>query len=179
MPPVLIVAVPVLMIAVGGFIASRPSTFRVQRQATMSAPPATVFALVNDFHQWVRWSPWENRDPDLKRIYSGAESGAGAIYAWTGNRSVGEGRMTITESQPGELVRIKLEFIKPFVATNTTEFALMPEGGRTTVVWSMIGTNNFMAKLMGLFMNMDKMVGGDFEKGLEGMKKVAESTVGL
>ena len=154
--------------------AFQPDDLRVERQATIAAPAAVVFAKVNDFTQWPSWSPWEKLDPNMKRTLSGPTSGKGAIYAWTGNSDVGEGRMTITDSRPGELVRIHLEFIKPFAATNTTDFAFKPEGGQTAVTWTMTGKNNYMSKLFGLFMNMDKMIGGDFERGLAQLKAVSE-----
>jgi hypothetical protein len=133
-----------------------------------------VFEHVNDFHKWRAWSPWEERDPDMERTYDGPAAGEGAKYAWAGNGDVGEGKMTITESRPGELIRIKLEFLKPMSATNTTEFTFKAEGDGTVVTWDMTGRNNFMAKAFCLFMNMDKMVGGDFEKGLANLKSIAE-----
>ena len=120
-------------------------------------------------------SPWAKLDPSMKKTHEGAPAGTGAIYSWSGNDQVGEGRMTLTESRPSELIRIKLEFMKPFAATNTTEFTFKPEGNQTMVTWSMFGMNNFIAKAFGLFMNMDKMVGGDFEKGLASMKSVVET----
>ena len=171
--PILAVIAVVLVLLVV-FIASRPSQFTVTRSATMSAPPSAIYPLVNDFHEWTKWSPWEHRDPNLKRTYEGPAAGTGAVYKWLGDRNVGEGMMRITESRPGELIRIHLEFIKPFKAINTTEFAFQPNGGQTNVVWTMNGNNNFLAKTMSLFMNMDKMIGGDFEKGLADMKAVAE-----
>ncbi len=141
----------------------------------MSAAPSTVFEQVNDFHKWTAWSPWEKMDPDLKRTYSGSPSGTGAVYEWVGNKKVGEGRMTLTDSRPSESIRIKLEFLKPFKATNTTEFTFLPEHNQTAVTWTMTGRNNFMAKLIcGLFMNMDKMVGSDFERGLTNLKSIVE-----
>jgi uncharacterized protein YndB with AHSA1/START domain len=167
-----VVAVVFAMLAV--IVALRPSSFTVTRKASMSAPPQTVFALVNDFHRWTEWSPWEHRDPNLQRTFEGPSSGKGAHYKWIGNKQVGEGMMTITESNPGELIRIRLEFIKPFKSTNTTEFTFKPEGAGTAVTWTMTGQNKFIGKAMTIFMNMDKMIGGDFEKGLAEMKSVAE-----
>jgi hypothetical protein len=140
----------------------------------MRAPAAAAFAQVNDFHNWRAWSPWEKIDPALKRSYEGPQAGAGATYAWQGNKDVGEGRMTILESRPGELVRIKLEFFKPFAATNTAEFTFKPAGDGTAVTWSMSGQNNFLARAICVFVNMDKMVGGMFEQGLAQMKTVVE-----
>ena len=144
----------------------------------MSAPAPLVFAEVNDFHRWQAWSPWEGIDPALKRTYEGAPAGTGAIYSWVGNNKVGEGRMTLKESRPSDLIRIKLEFLRPFKATNTAEFTFKPEGNQTLVTWSMSGVKNFMFKAFGLLMNMDKMVGRDFEKGLAQMKSVVEAKTG-
>jgi hypothetical protein len=157
-------------------VAMQPAEFRIMRSATIAAAAPVVFAQVNDFHKWEAWSPWEKLDPNMKKTYEGAPAGTGAIYAWSGNKDVGEGRMTLTESRPSELIRIILEFKRPFAATNTTEFDFKPDGSQTAVTWSMSGTNNFMAKAFGLFMNMDKLVGGDFEKGLTQLKSVAEAS---
>jgi hypothetical protein len=156
-------------------VAMRPADFRIMRSATMSAPAAEVFAQVNDFHLWNAWSPWAKIDPAMKQVYEGPNAGTGAIYHWLGNKQVGEGRMTIMDSKPSELISIKLEFMKPFAATHTGEFAFKAEGGQTAVTWSMIGNNNFILKAFGLFMNMDKMIGRDFEKGLASMKSVVEA----
>jgi len=156
-------------------VATRPANFRITRSTTIAAPAGVVFVQVNDFHKWDGWSPWAKLDPAMKQTHEGAPAGAGAIYSWAGNKEVGEGRMTITESRPNELIRIKLEFLKPFAAVNTTEFALAPAGNQTAITWSMTGTNNFMAKAFCMFMDMDKMVGGDFEKGLAQMKSIAEA----
>lgn len=156
-------------------VATRPADFRIERRATISAPAAVVFDQVNDFRNWGAWSPWAKLDPAMKETYDGPPAGTGSHYAWVGNKKVGEGAMTILESRPGELVRIKLEFLKPFAATNTAEFVFAPEGDGTTVTWSMTGKNNFVSKAFCLFMDMDKMVGGDFEKGLAAMKTVAEA----
>jgi uncharacterized protein YndB with AHSA1/START domain len=156
-------------------VATRPAEFRVTRTGTISAPPATVFAQVNDFHKWEAWNPWGKLDPAMKESYEGAPAGVGAVYTWTGNSQVGEGRMTITESRPNELIRIRMEFLKPFAATSTAEFTFRPQGNQTAVTWTMEGTNNFMAKAVHLVMNMDRMIGGQFEKGLAAMKSVAEA----
>ena len=164
-----IVAVLVVVIAL------RPAEFRVERTATISAPPPVVFAQVNDFHKWEAWSPYVKRDPAMKKSFEGAPAGVGAIYTWSGNHEVGEGRTTIIESRPGELIRVKLEFVRPFTATSTATFTLKPEGERTAVTWSLDGRNGFPAKAMGLVMNMDKMIGDDFEKGLAQMKTIAEA----
>ena len=156
-------------------VATRRADFQITRTATIAAPAAVVFAQVNDFHLWDAWSPWAKLDPAMKQTHAGASAGPGAIYTWSGNKDVGEGRMTLTESRSNELIRIKLEFLKPFPAVNTTEFSFKPEGTQTAVTWSMSGTNGFMAKAFCMFMNMDKMVGGDFEKGLAQLKTVAEA----
>ena len=156
-------------------IATRPSTFHYERSTTVAAPPAAVYALVSDFHQWAKWSPWDKLDPNMKRTYSGTPATVGAKYEWVGNDDVGEGRMTIEEAKPNELVRTKLEFIKPWEATNTSTFTLKPEASGTKVTWSMDGPNNFMSKAFGLFMDMEGMIGKDFEKGLADIKKNAEA----
>ena len=170
----IIVAIIVALFIV--VVIMQPSEFRVERSGTVAAPAKEVFAQVNDFHNWEAWSPWAKRDPAMKQTYEGPPAGKGAIYSWTGNKQVGEGRMTITESRPSEYVRINLEFLRPFKATNTAEFAFKPQGSETAVTWSMTGRKNFVFKAFGLFMNMDKMVGNDFEKGLAQMKRVVEGT---
>jgi uncharacterized protein YndB with AHSA1/START domain len=170
-----LVALAVLVVAGVVVVATRPSEFRVTRTGTISAPPAVVFAQVNDFRKWEAWNPWGKLDPAMKQSYEGAPAGVGAVYTWAGNSQVGEGRMTLTESRPNELIRIKMEFLKPFAATSTAEFTFRPEGNGTAVTWSMEGQNNFMAKTMHLVMNMDRMIGGQFEKGLAAMKSVAEA----
>ena len=156
-------------------VALQPTDFRIERSATMRAPAPAAFAQVNDFQNWQAWSPWEKVDPALKRQYDGPKAGTGAVYAWQGNKDVGEGRMTIMESRPGELVRIKLEFFKPFAATNTAEFSFKPAGADTTAVtWSMAGQNTFLSKAISLFIDMDRMVGGMFDQGLTQMKAIVE-----
>lgn len=156
-------------------VAMQPSEFKITRAATMTAPPPAVFSLVNDFHRWEAWSPWAKLDPEMKQTYAGPPVGTGSVYSWAGNKQVGEGRMTLLESRASDLIRIQLEFLKPFAAVNLTEFAFQPSGNGTTVTWNMVGTNNFIAKAACLFMNMDKMVGGDFEKGLAQMKALVET----
>jgi len=165
------------VIAVGFVVvvALRPSEYRVARTATIAAPAPAVFGQVNDFHKWGAWNPWARIDPAMTQAYDGAPAGPGAIYTWAGNKEVGEGRMTLMESRPSELIRIKLEFLRPFAATSTAEFAFKPEGDHTAVTWSMTGDVNFMAKVIHLFMDMDKMIGGNFEKGLADMKSVVEA----
>jgi uncharacterized protein YndB with AHSA1/START domain len=166
---VLVIVVGLLLV-----IATRPNQFRVQRSTVIGAPINVVFPLVNDFHQWTRWSPWEGHDPDLKRAYEGAPAGTGAVYSWVGNNQVGEGRMTITDSRPGELIVIKLEFIKPWTATNRTEFTFRQQPSGVAVDWAMSGPHNFMGKAFSLLMNMDARIGKDFDQGLALMKKAAE-----
>ncbi|WP_020472603.1 SRPBCC family protein [Zavarzinella formosa] len=166
-----------LLVVIGIFavvVAMQPSDYQVTRSATMAAPPSEVFAQVNDFHKWEAWSPWAKLDPSIKMTFEGPAEGAGAIYKWTGNDKVGEGMMKINESKPAEQILIKLDFIKPFESSCDTDFTFKPEGSQTVVTWTMSGKNNFIGKAMCLFMNMDKMVGGDFEKGLANMKAVVE-----
>ena len=169
-------AVVLVVGALALIVAMRPSEFRIERSTTIAAPAPAVFTQVNDFHNWQAWSPWAKLDPDVKNSYDGAPAGKGAVFAWAGNTKVGEGRMTITESRPSELVRVKLEFLKPFTATNTAEFTFKPEGDRTAVTWSMFGHNNFISRAVFLFMDMDKALGGEFEKGVASMKSAAEAS---
>jgi len=172
-----VAAVIVLVVGVLALIvAMQPSEFRIERTTTIAAPALAVFAQVNDFHNWQAWSPWATLDPAAKSSFEGAPAGQGAMFAWAGNSKVGEGRMTITESRPSELVRIKLEFVKPFAATNTAEFTFKPAGDRTAVTWSMFGHNNFLSRAVFLFVNMDKALGSEFEKGLASMKSAAEAS---
>jgi len=170
-----LIALAAVVIVFVAIVAMQPSDFRVARTALIAAPAPAVFAQVNDYRNWKAWSPYEKLDPAMKKTYEGAAAGTGAIYTWAGNSQAGEGRATITESRPSELIRIKLEFLKPFAATNTAEFTFKPEGERTAVTWSLTGTRNFMFKAVGLFMNMDKMVGSQFEEGLAQLKSVAEA----
>jgi len=159
-----------------GIIALQPPEFNVSRSVVVGVPPEAVFGHVNDFKNWERWSPWAKLDPGMKIAFSGPPAGMGAAYSWAGNDEVGEGRMTILESRAHELIRIKLEFIKPFASVADTEFTFAPEGGGTRVQWTMSGTNDLMSKAVCFFMGgMDKMVGPDFEKGLAQMKSAAES----
>lgn len=166
-------AVVILILVV--VTALQPADFKVERSTTVNAPPATVFGNVNNFHKWEAWSPWAKMDPAMKTTYEGPEAGTGAKYTWVGDSKVGEGKMEITDSKPAELVKIKLDFIKPVAATNDTVFDFKPEGSGTKVTWTMTGKKNFMMKGFGLVMSMDKMVGGDFEKGLAQMKAVSEA----
>jgi uncharacterized protein YndB with AHSA1/START domain len=171
--PVALAVIAVVLVAV---VAAQPSTFRIARSATISSPPERVFAEVNDLHKWEAWSPWLKADPAAKTAYEGAPAGAGAAFRWSGNKDVGEGRMTITESRPNQLVRLKLDFMRPFASTSVAEFTFAPDDNRTLVTWSMTGDKNFMAKAIHLVLDMDKMVGGKFDEGLAQMKAVAEGT---
>ena len=164
----------ILIAALLGYAATRPDTFRVQRSKSIHAQPEEFFALINDFHRWSSWSPYEKRDPAMKRTYSGAEQGKGAIYEWEGNSEVGQGRMEITDTSDPSRVTIKLDFIKPFEGHNVAEFALAPQGGTTNVTWSMDGPTPYLGKLIGVFMNMDTMIGKDFETGLANLKTATE-----
>jgi hypothetical protein len=156
-------------------VAFQPAEFKVVRTTKINAPAVDVFGYVNDFHKWTAWSPWENLDPNLQRFYEGAPAGPGTIYRWVGNRKVGEGKMTLTESKPGEYVRIALDFLKPFAASNKVVISFKQEGNQTAVDWTMTGTKNFICKGMGMFMSMDKMCGGQFEQGLAQLKAVSET----
>lgn len=174
--PILItLAVVVILFVV--IVSLRPNTFRVTRSATMAALPADIFPHVNDFHKWDAWSPWASIDPGMRQTHEGEPAGEGSIYAWDGNAKVGSGRQTITESRPHELIRIRLEFFRPFRGTNEVEFLFEPVGEETKVTWDMLCSTTFMSKAFGLFMNMDKMIGKDFEKGLARLKTVVESQV--
>ncbi len=172
-----LIGLGLLVVVLAVMIALQPPTYRVNRTITISAPASVVFDQVNDFHKWEGWSPWAKLDPAMKLTYEGPASGVGAKYEWSGNNDVGQGRMTILESRPGDLVRIKLEFLKPIASVSDTEFSFKSEGNQTAVVWSMAGENDLMSKAMQVFVSMDKMVGGDFEKGLAAMKTVSEAAV--
>lgn len=154
--------------------ALRPPGFRVERSATIAASPAIVFDHVNDLKNYQAWNPWSKLEPSTEHTFSGPAAGVGASLAWAGKK-IGAGRLTISESLPAELVRMKLEFIKPFVANNTAEFFFRAESGQTVVNWSMSGVNNCMFRAMGLLINMDKMVGKEFENGLANLKGLAEA----
>ena len=163
-----------VVVGILGFATTRPDTFRVERSIVINAPPARIYALLDDFHQWSQWSPWEKLDPALKRTFSGAPSGVGATYEWQGNREAGHGRMDVVDATPPSQLGISIHFIEPFDSTNRVVFALAPEAGGTRVVWSMDGPALYITKLMGLFFSMDRMVGGDFERGLTTLKSAAE-----
>ena len=169
-----LVVIAVVVIAVLVVAARRPDSFAVQRSAQMRAAPATIYPLIADFREWPRWSPWEKLDPNMKRTLSGAASGTGAVYAWQGSNKVGAGRMEIRDVAPPSKVVIQLDFIKPFEGHNVTEFALVAKGESTDVQWTMRGRATFMMKLMGVFADMDKMIGKDFERGLANLKATVE-----
>jgi uncharacterized protein YndB with AHSA1/START domain len=171
----IIATIAVILIAgVLAFAATQPDTFRVERSASVKAPPEKIFALINDFRQWGVWSPWEKKDPAMKKTFGATTQGKGATYAWEGNNDVGKGRMEIAESVPPTKLALKLDFEVPFEAHNDVEFTLQPEGGATKVTWAMQGPNNYLSKLMQVFVSMDRMVGQDFEAGLANLKAVAE-----
>src|ERR1700730_17927778 len=162
---VLAIAIAIVLV----LAATKPNTFSVQRATTVKAPPEKIFSLINDFHQWETWSPWEKKDPAMKRSFSGAASGKGAVYGWDGNKNVGSGRMEILDASLPSKIVIKLDFFKPFEGHNTAEFTMLPQGDATNVTtnvsWIMHGPASFMSKVMQVFMNMDKMIGKDFEAG--------------
>jgi len=166
-----LVALLAVILIVGAF---QSNTYRVERSITIAAPAAAVFSQINDVHQMQAWSPWAKLDPNAKMTFDGPASGVGAGFAWAGNSAVGEGRETIIASTPTELVRMKLEFFKPMAGVATTEFHLQSAGAGTSVTWSMSGDKNYVSKVMCLFMSMDKMIGGDFERGLANMKALVE-----
>jgi uncharacterized protein YndB with AHSA1/START domain len=170
----IVIAVALAIAAIFLLAAMKPDTFRVDRSTMIDAPPEKIFPLLNDFREWPAWSPWEKKDPAMKRTHSGAASGKGAAYAWEGNKDVGQGSMEIVESAPPSKLTIRLDFMKPFEARNIVDFTLTPEAGGTRLTWSMHGPANFMSKVMQVFMNMDRMVGNDFEAGLANLKAVAE-----
>jgi hypothetical protein len=170
----ILVAGVVILGAFAAYVATRPSEFAVTRSATFAAPAAAVFAQVNELKKWEAWSPWAKKDPQSKSTYAGPAAGKDASMSWAGNKDVGEGRMTVVESKANERVRIKLEFFKPFEATNEAQFTFKGEGDRTALTWTMTGRNNFIGKAMCLFFDMDKMVGGDFESGLQAIKGIVE-----
>ncbi len=170
-----VVAVVVLIAGLLGFAATRPDTFRVQRTTTIKAPPEKIFALVNDLHSHGLWSPWEKKDPAMKRTYSGAASGEGAVYEWDGNKNIGKGRMEIAEASPPSKVTFKMHFIKPFEAYNIAEFTLDARGDSTSVTWTIYGPSPYLSKVMSLFCSMDSMIGREFEAGLANLKTITEA----
>lgn len=171
---VIVVVLVVLLVAVLAFAATKPDTFRVQRATTIKAPPEKIFAFINDFNNWAAWSPYEKKDPMMKRTIGSTASGKGATYAWEGNNNVGIGSMEITEATAPTKVVINLDFVKPMTAHNVVEFTLVPQGDATLVTWDMHGPAPFISKVMQVFFNMDKMIGTDFAAGLANLKTAAE-----
>ena len=168
------IAIVILIVALLGLAATKPNSFRVQRAATIKASPQKIFPLINDFHTWNSWSPWEKIDLAMKRTYSGVASSTGAIYEWEGNNKVGKGRMEITSTLPPSKVTIKLDFLKPMEGHNTAEFTLEPQGDSTNVTWAMHGPSPFASKVFQVFVSMDDMIGKSFETGLANLKALAE-----
>lgn len=171
-----IVLLIIIVIVASLFIygALQSADFSVSRAADFNATPAKVFANINDFHNWSAWSPWEKMDPNLQRSFSGAAAGVGSKYAWVGNKKVGEGNMEITHSEASKRMQLDLHFLKPFKADNVTEFTLTPNGSKTNLKWEMRGHRPFLFRVMGMFFSMDKIVGGDFEKGLNSLREIVE-----
>ena len=164
----------VLLAGILAYAATKPDTFHVQRTAGIRAPTDKIFALINDLHGWGAWSPYEKKDPDMKRTYSGSHSGKGAVYEWDGDKNVGKGRMEIVDTSAPSKIVIKLDFIKPFEAHNIATFTMEPKGDATNVTWAIDGPCPYITKVMGVFINMDRMIGSDFEAGLANLKAVAE-----
>lgn len=169
-----IAALLVVLAGILIFASTKPDTFRVQRSISINAPPEKIFPLVNDFQNWSAWSPYEKRDPDMKKTYSGNASGTGSLYAWEGNSKVGQGQMEITDSSPSSKISLKLDFIKPFENHNVGAFTFEPQGDTTNVTWAMEGPNTYLSKVMSVFINMDNLIGKDFETGLATLKTIAE-----
>ena len=174
MVKILLIVVALLLAALMFYVATRPASFRIQRSLRIAAPREKLFAYVADLHNFDDWSPWAPLDPAMRKTHSGAASGVGAGYEWQGNAKVGHGRMEIVEATAPERVLIKLDFLKPFEAHNMAEYLLAESDGATEFTWAMYGPNNFLSKVMGLFFNMDRMVGAQFEQGLRELKTVAE-----
>jgi hypothetical protein len=169
----ILIGIALLVAAFVAFVATRPATYRVERSIVVAAPAAATYARVVDLRKWESWSPWAKLDPGMKVDYAGPESGVGAVYHWKGNDKVGEGRMTITGASADRLIQVKLEFLKPWAQTSLTQFTFAPDAGGTRVTWTMSGEHDFVGKLFAVFMDMDGMVGPDFEKGLEALKERA------
>jgi uncharacterized protein YndB with AHSA1/START domain len=157
------------------YAATKPDTFHVQRSISIQAPPEKIFAVLNDFHKAESWSPYEKRDPAMKRAFWGADSGKGAVYQFEGNKEVGKGRLTITDTTPSSKVVMALDMYEPFEGHNTVEYTLSANGGSTDVTWAIHGRQPYMGKVMSLFMNCDKMIGKDFEVGLANLKALSET----
>ena len=174
---VLVIIAVILAVAIAAVLvlaATKSNTLRVQRSTSIKAPPEEIFPLISDFHQWLKWSPYEQKDPAMKRTYDGAERGKGAVYAWNGDKNVGSGRMEILEVAAPQKIVIKLDFFTPLEGHNTAEFTMMPQGDGTQVTWLMHGPARFMTKLIQIFMNLDNMIGRDFEAGLANLKRITE-----
>ena len=173
---VAIIAVIVVVVVAGILIyaATKPDSFRVQRTVSIKAPPEKIFALINDFKAWPLWSPYEKKDPAMKRSYGAVTAGKGATYAWEGDKNVGQGSMEILEASSPRKFVIKLDFLKPFEAHNTGEFVLEPKGDTTSVTWAIYGPSPYMSKVIGTFINFDTMIGKDFEQGLASLKSAVE-----
>jgi hypothetical protein len=170
----ILIGLAVIVAVILGLALMKPDSFTMQRSAIIKAPPEKIMGYLDDFHKWQAWSPWEKLDPNMKRNFEGAAAGKGAVYGWSGNGEVGQGRMEITEHALPSKMAIKLDFIEPFATSNTTVFALQPQTDGTLVTWTMTGPMPFMSKLMSVFVSMDSMIGPDFEKGLAQLKEVAE-----
>jgi hypothetical protein len=171
----ILIGVVAVIALFAGFVAMQPSEFRIARSAVVAAPAPAVFAQVNDFRKWQDWSPWAKLDPQAKATFEGPPSGSGAVFKWSGNDQVGAGTMTLTESRQSDLIRIRTDFVEPFEGTSLSEFTFKPEGDGTAVTWSVSGHNNFIAKAMCLFVNMDRMLGEPMQQGLAQMKSLAEA----
>ena len=174
---IILIALAVIVVLFIVVVATRPSDFRVTRTGRISAPAEVVFANVNTLRNWEAWSPWAKIDPNAKSTFSGPESGPGSSMAWSGNNKVGEGRMTITDIKPYDVIHIKLEFLRPMKATNMAEFLFKADGNQTTVTWSMSGKNNFIGKAFHMIVDCDKMIGRDFEKGLASLNSASQAMV--
>ena len=170
----ILIVLVVIVAAILIYAATKPDTFAIKRSLAIRATPERLFALIDDFRAWQQWSPWEKRDPAMKRTLGGPDRGKGATYAWDGNKDVGQGSMEIVESTEPSRVLIKLDFIKPFEAHNTAEFVLVPNGDTTLVTWTMGGPSPYISKVFSVFVNMDAMIGKDFEEGLANLKALAE-----
>ena len=168
------IALVVVVAAILIFATTKPDSFRVERTANIKAPPEKIYPLIDDYRRWTSWSPWENKDPAMKRTYSGAASGKGSVYEWEGNKDIGQGRMEIAEETPPSHIVIAMHFIKPFDSYSTAEFMLQPKGETTDVTWAMHGPSAYITKVIGVFMSMDTMIGKEFETGLANLKTVAE-----
>jgi hypothetical protein len=167
--------IALVIVSLLAYATTRPGTLRVQRVTTIKASPDKIFPLINDFHRWNQWSPYEKIDPAMKRAYSGAAAGTGAVYEWDGDRNVGQGRMEITDASQPARVTIKLDFVRPLEGHNVAEFALVPQGDSTQVTWTMAGPTPYIGKLIGVFINMDTMIGSQFDSGLASLKAIAET----